>query len=662
MGKQTATATCTAYRAIVEKSGVVLPAEVVVGRVGWLTALAQALASSVIAQRWTEEALDELAGGLGPDRRELPAKGYKALRRLGWGSVPEPGVYVSDRVKCCADEEAARALRLALHRREVVEAILGTWPENSRKRTDAEWAALREALPVEVSAAEIRNRTRQVQAIIDAGGALPAGITAIEGVPFTAAQIVLAAADKQLVMVARTGSRTAELRIQLPLVEWPSSAKDWAWHVLPVNLPRNVPGEALKICVPTLRVSNSRVRVDLPFETEVPFAPASGHVIAAGFDWGLNTLLAAAIGRLTPQGRVETDGRPLFYDATVVCAKLHRLRGHREDLAVKRRHFDRLLAGLADDDVRKPDLLVRYERTDVEHRQVCARIRHLNQALAWSAARWAVDQASAAGASVIYLEDLATLEARGRRRGNAMLSGQVRGAVVEAIRHLAAKVKIAVVTVPARGTSKFCPRCGDGNSALTHAPAPDRLTQRGWKWAYCPKCGLSCDRDWAAAERIASRGLLGQKATFTDRTTGKRTIRTSVEGNVTRVRRAKKPTRAIRRARRSGTDLHPRPESRTSRAKTGPTRKRQTRVKKMTSSQMPDRRPVPAPHPRGGEPSGGPSTPDEPAQAGAYRSCTGFPPPDRLPQSESQPRAPPCRVRNWLSPRYATRNTQPTRA
>ncbi|GGP10060.1 hypothetical protein GCM10012278_48200 [Nonomuraea glycinis] len=578
----------------------VVPAGVVVARVGWLTTLTQTLASAVIAERWTEEALDELAGGVGPDGRDLPAKGYKALRRLGWGSRSEPGVYVSDRVRCCADEEAARALRLALHRRTIIEAILKTWPENSRKRTDAEWAALREALPAGVPVAEIRHRTRQVQAIIDGGGAFPLGIIEAEDAPFNAAQILLAAADKQLVTVTRTGERTVELRVQLPSVERPASRRDWAWHVLPVNLPRNVPGDVVKICVPSLRVKDGRVRVDLPFEVEVPFAPASGHVIAAGFDWGLNTLLAATIGRLTPHGRVESDGRPLSYDASVVSAKLHRLRGHREDLAAKRRHYDNLLTGLAgqaDGDVRGPELLASRERTDVEHRRVCARIRHLNDALAWNAARWAVDQAGAAGATVIYLEDLATLEARGRRQGNARLSGQVRGRVVDAIRHLAAKTRIAVVTVPARGTSRFCPRCGDGASELMHVLAPDRLTQRGWKWAYCSACGLSCDRDRAAAERIVSRGLLGQQTTFTDRTTGKRAIRAGVDGNVTRVRRPKKATRAIRRARRSGTDLHPRPENRTSRAdrsKTGPTRKRQTRMRKMTSSRMPDRRPVPA--------------------------------------------------------------------
>ncbi|MFG1965522.1 hypothetical protein [Nonomuraea sp. NPDC049028] len=116
-----------------------------------------------------------------------------------------------------------------------------------------------------------------------------------------------------------------------------------------------------------------------------------------------------------------------------------------------------------------------YQVLGVEHERLCARIRNLNKALAWSAARWAVDQAVAAGTTVIYLEDLATLEARGRRgNANTRLSGQIRGQIVEAIRHLAAKHAIAVVTVPARGTSRYCPRCGDGTSVLKHCPAPDR--------------------------------------------------------------------------------------------------------------------------------------------------------------------------------------------
>jgi hypothetical protein len=382
--------------------------------------------------------------------------------------------------------------------------------------------------------------------------------------------------------------------------------------VLPVPLPAHVPADA-QLRSPTLRVADGHIRVDLPFTTAVRYAPATGHTVAVGFDWGINTLLTGAVGRLN-SGRVEGDGRPLIYDATAVSAKLHRLRGHREALAAKRDHYTALQAGLTTrttpSAVRSGEVAALHERAEREHARVCARIRHLNNALSWSAARWAVDQAVALGASVIYLEDLATLETRGHRKGNATLSGQIRGKVVHAIRHLAAKTGLAVVAVPARGTSKYCPRCGTGSSPLHHAPAPDRLNERGWKWAHCPCCGLSCDRDQAAAERIVSRGLLAQRHTHTDRATGTRTIRTVVEGNLSRVRRPRKPTRAARRARRTRTDLHPRPhdrQARQDRAKTDPTPKRPTakrstaersagrRSTTKTFSQMPDRRLVPAP-------------------------------------------------------------------
>ncbi|MFI7704032.1 zinc ribbon domain-containing protein [Nonomuraea sp. NPDC049480] len=408
-------------------------------------------------------------------------------------------------------------------------------------------------------------------------------MTELEDPPNVAAQVVLAAADRQLAALERTGERTGEhgarLRVKLPLVESPASGRDWAWHVLPLALPPTVPAQT-KVCSPTLRVAKGRVRVDLPFQSPVSFAPATGHMIGCGFDWGLNAVLTGAVGRLA-EGRVIGDGRALIYDASGVSAKLHRLRAEREHLAAKRTRQERLLAGITPADARFAALSAACEVLGVEHERVCARIRNL---------------------TVVYLEDLATLEARGRRgRANARLSGQVRGQVTEAIRHLAAKSAIAVVTVPARGTSKYCPRCGQGTSLLQHCPAPDRVTEKGWTWAYCSACGLSCDRDWAAAERILARGLLGQQATRTDRATGTRSIAQVVEGNVARARRSRKPTRAARRARRTRTDLHPRPAAR-DRSKDRPTPKRPTRTAKntsKTSSRVPDRRTVPAPFPAG---------------------------------------------------------------
>ncbi|WP_420717826.1 zinc ribbon domain-containing protein [Streptomyces sp. H27-S2] len=179
------------------------------------------------------------------------------------------------------------------------------------------------------------------------------------------------------------------------------------------------------------------------------------------------------------------------------------------------------------------------------------------------------------------------------------------------LRHLAAKAQIAVVTVPARGTSKLCPGCL-GN--LTHHPAPDRLAERGWKWAHCAGCHLSMDRDHAAARRIISRGLLAQAHTTTERATGARSIRTTVEGTVALVRRPKKATRHLRRLRRAET-APPRPRGpKATPGKGHPTPSRPSGTRHRgarrgdgqpapgshTSRRMPDVRTVPATAPASG--------------------------------------------------------------
>ncbi|MEO6088408.1 MAG: zinc ribbon domain-containing protein, partial [Umezawaea sp.] len=152
-------------------------------------------------------------------------------------------------------------------------------------------------------------------------------------------------------------------------------------------------------------------------------------------------------------------------------------------------------------------------RDEIQH--VSARRSNLNDALAWSAARWTVDQAIAAGATVIHVEDLRSMEARGMGRTlNTRLSQQVRGRIVDRMRHLAAEAGIAVVAVPAGNTSRHCPRCLE---VLRHRKAPDRPAVPGWKWAVCGSCGYQGDRDAGAWQRIAARGLTHQATTVTDR-------------------------------------------------------------------------------------------------------------------------------------------------
>jgi Putative transposase DNA-binding domain len=591
MAELTATATCTAFRAAEDLTGEVVSARLLAERVGLLAALTQRMTATVVAARWNDGDLATVGSKVGPDGRTLPAKGWMALRRLGWVSEAPEGVYLPDRVRRVAEEAAARALRLAVHRRAVVHAIVGSWPADPRRRTDSEWAALRGRLPQGVDNAEIRNRTRQIRAYTtDHGGRLPACLTELEGAPRTGRMVLLAAADKQLVTIQRTGPETAALRIKLPLVDRPAAPVHWAWHTIQLALPGHVPTDA-RLCVPTLRVDGGLVRVDLPWRTSVPRTLGAGHSVALGLDWGVNTLLTGTVGKLadTSTGsRVISDGRMLRFDATGVSAKLHRLRVNRERVATRLDHYDRLLAGLpvSDPKRQRPLLQAKHAFLAAEHQRICDRIRRLNRALAWAAARWAVDQARALGATVIFVEDLATLETRGRRNGNARLSGQVRGRVVDAIRHLAARSGIATVTVPARGTSRGCPRCG---AVLLHTPAPDRIRERGWRWAVCRSCGLANDRDHAASERIVARGLLGQAHIRTEPKTGHHAITMVVEGNVARARRPGRRARAARRgAARGAIPARPRHHRNSlSRPRIQPAPR--------TPRRVPDRRAVPAP-------------------------------------------------------------------
>ena len=575
----TSTATCTAYRAVCggtpDAPGAQRPVagRVFAERVGWLADLVRGMADQVIAARWSDADLAVLADGVGRDGRRLPASGWMALRRLGWGAVAAAGVVVSDRVRRIAEEEAARALRLGCHRRAVVAALLATWPADPFARTDGEWSALRAALPEGTDNATIRNRTRQITAYVGVHGRLPGGLCELEGPPVVARQVSLAAADRQQVVVDRVDDRMIRVWSQLPTCAAPVSYRDWLWHAFDVALPASVPA-GVKVCSPTLRPRDGRVRVDLPWQTPHTPAPVDGHTRGLGVDWGVNTLLTATVADLDQGGSVVVDGRPLRFDATGVSAKLVRLRRHREHVKTKADHLTRLRDGRpAQAD---PVLTGKLARLEAEHAAVCARIRHLNHALAWSAARWLVDHATAVGATVIYVENLATLEAGGRSRSlNRRLSGAVRGTVFTAVAHLAAQAGIAVVTVPARGTSSGCPRCG---GAVTHVKTPDRCVA-GYRWAIC-SCGLSLDRDHAAAQRIAARGLANQTKTRRDRN-GKAAIRDS-----------HRHTRAA-----PGASTNP---SRDDQAGAGPTQNRthpeaDPTYSAKTSRLLPSRRQVPAP-------------------------------------------------------------------
>jgi IS605 OrfB family transposase len=504
-----------------EKTGEALSASAVAERLAWCTALVQGMAGRLAAGHWDPADLGTLAAGRDAADRPLPAQAWMALRRLGWAPAPQDGVTVNDRIVRMAQELAGRTLRSACWRDGLTRAITANWPADPSKRTPEEWDAVRAAAPggEHLPSAVVRSRTRQVIRYLQNHGRLPADVTGLEEPPHVPAILILAACDRQQAVLERHDAdpRCALLRLQLPVRPDPRGYCDWSWVAVPLALPPTVPAAAV-LHLPTLRATGGRVLADIAFTQPVPQARRTGHTVALGIDWGLNTMLSAGAVRLRPDGTITALGAGAQYRASGVLAKAGRLRRQGEALHAKLDHCRRLAA----DDEARP-LTAKAAVLMEEAGRVAGRRSHLNDALAWSAARWAADQAIAAGATVIYVEDLRSMEARGMGRTlNTRLSQTVRGQIVERLRHIAAEHGIAVVTVPPRGTSRNCPRC---LVPLRHCKAPDQPTVPGWKWARCPGCGWQGDRDHGAWQRIAARGLTHQAKTAVSRDTGTMTVR-----------------------------------------------------------------------------------------------------------------------------------------
>jgi Putative transposase DNA-binding domain len=499
-----------------EKSGEALTAAAVAERVEWCAALVQGMAARLVAGHWDPAGLESLASGRDAAGRPLPAMAWMVLRRLGWGTAPPEGVTVNDRVVRMAQEQAGRVLRSACWRDGLTRAVAGTWPADPARRTPEEWDAVRAAASggEHLPSAVIRARTRQTARYLRGQGRLPAAVTELEAPPRVPGMLILAACDRQQASIGRheADPRRALLRLQLPVRPDPRGYQDWTWVAVPLALPPTVPAGAL-LHLPALRIADGRVLADVAFTHLVPRAKRSGHTVALGIDWGLNTLLSAGVCRLNPDGSITALGAGAQYRAGGVLARQHRLRRQGEALQAKLDRCQRLTAGNETHPLAAKAAVLRDEAA-----RVAGRRSHLNDALAWSAARWAADQALAAGATVIYVEDLRSMEARGMGRTlNTRLSQTVRGQIIDRLRHIAAEHGIAVVTVPARGTSKNCPRC---LAPLWHCKAPDQPMAPGWKWARCPGCGWQGDRDHGAWQRIAARGLTHQAKTAVSRDNG----------------------------------------------------------------------------------------------------------------------------------------------
>ncbi|MFE9694751.1 zinc ribbon domain-containing protein [Micromonospora sp. NPDC005806] len=524
---RTACARCLVRAGVDEKTGEVLSQAVLVQRVGWCADLVAGMVGALVGEYWNSADVQVLACGQDAGGRRLPSNAWMALRRLGWTVTAPEGVKVNDRIVRMAQEQAGRALRSVKWRADLTAGVLATWPADPRKRTPQEWEQVRDSIPggKYLPSSVIKGRTRQAATFLAAHGRLPVDVFELENSPEIPRMLLLAACDRQQATIERsqTDPGRALLRLQLPTRPDPQAYRDWTWVQCPITLPPTVPASAV-LHLPTLCVRGGRVRADVAYTHAVPKARRTGHKVALGVDWGLNTLLSAGALRLHPQGWITAKGAGGQFRAAGVLAKQHRLRRHGERLHAKADHYQRLIGVDS-----QHQLIGKLAVLRGEIRHVSERRQNLNDALAWAAARWAVDQAIAADATVIYVEDLRSMEARGMGRSmNTRLSQQVRGKITDRMRHLAAETAIAVVTVPARHTSKHCPQC---LTRLQHRKAPDKPTTPGWKWAICPNqsCRWQGDRDHGASRRIAARGLTHQATTVTDRGSGAMMIRSVVD-------------------------------------------------------------------------------------------------------------------------------------
>ena len=126
--ERVACVSASAFRGLDTVTGEVWGTEVLAERVGWLTSLVETLCTQVTSAHWNRADLARLASGRDCSGARLPSNAWMAVRTLGWGAVVPAGMYVPDRVRRVAEEQAGRALRSAWWRSEITDAVLATWP------------------------------------------------------------------------------------------------------------------------------------------------------------------------------------------------------------------------------------------------------------------------------------------------------------------------------------------------------------------------------------------------------------------------------------------------------------------------------------------------------------------------------------------------------
>jgi hypothetical protein len=353
-------------------------------------------------------------------------------------------------------------------------------------------------------------------------------ITDIQTPPQVSPMARLAAADRQLAELTVTAD-TMVLTVKLPTTSTPTTRTQWRAVRLTAALPPHLHGRPITAWhLPTLALDGRGLLLQCAATEAVPAGDLTGATVAVGVDWSPSTLGAAAIVTDTGDGLVS-DFRGYTYDDRGLGIKLARLQTEGQFLHRKSARLSTLAENAP------PQLRAELDATiavlDANRAAVGVKRGKINRELAFHFARQVTDYAVAADATVIAVEDLASLEPRGRGRVNNTRAAQsARRKAADALTHTAAGVGAVVVTVPAKGSSALCPGCNE-----------ELARPKGYHDAWCESCRLGGNRDHVAGVNLAKRALLGRGAAVRTRAGGLE-IRTTEHAPVRKCRDKTGPT------------------------------------------------------------------------------------------------------------------------
>jgi hypothetical protein len=484
------------YRAVDDATDAPIGLDTIDRRVRWLLELIGAAQSELVSRLWQPATFDALAAGRDSSGRKLPMQGHVAAARLGWNPSYPTGVYVPSRVTRVVTSQAIGTLRTLAYRDTAIGSLSARFdPVTGRI---APPTAAGECVPAGFARGVARQLAARSRTTASAGAPTTClRITDVQGPPQTPVMARLSSADRQLSQIT-VADAVMVLTVKLPTAAAPTDRAHWRRVRLTAAIPPHLHTRAITDWhLPTLVLDHRGLLLRCAATESIPAPDLTSGSTAVGVDWSLATLGAAAIVTESPDGLVS-DYRGFTYDDRGLGIRLARLQAEGQRLHRKAARLTRL-AATAPPEVRA-NLENKIAVLDAHRTAVGVKRGKINRELAFHFGREVTDYAAAAGAKVIGVEDLTTLETRGHGRVNNNRAAQsARRKAVDALAHTAAGVGVTVVSVPARGTSALCPGCNDTLSR-----------PGGYHRAWCARCKVGGNRDHVAAVNLAKRALLGR--------------------------------------------------------------------------------------------------------------------------------------------------------